>query len=241
MKICIIILVISLFVSIPVFAQDQNFCGTQILYFQTNQSSSPAGYEELINYPSGNPEVSENVSVIDTSGPVLIDNYIIPEGSLEGTTQLRAGLRKYTFYAWVDKDVGETTLNFTAFSRHADGSETEFYSARSPEINGQETSEYNFFYVSTVNLPLSPTDRLGIRVYAQTTSNAEIFVHWVYQGNEHTSHLDSGFFVCEEVTPIPTIPNLPAESGANSFFISLLFGGILLILFVIIVLPLLRL
>lgn len=179
-----------------VSAQTQSWCGIQQLYFQHNATTTPIGYEELINHPSGNAEVIENVSVINTGGPVLIDNYISPVGSFSGTNKLDAGLRRYRVYAYVSSNVGTTQLNFTKFVRHADGSETNIYTALSGDINDLTVTEHDFNHVMTADLPLNSTDRLGIRVSANTTHSSTITVSWVYQGETHTSMLDSGYFEC---------------------------------------------
>jgi hypothetical protein len=180
----------------PVVAQQQSWCGIQTLYFQHNESTSPPGYEELIDYPSGNPEVDESVTVVNTGGLALIDNYIMPEGSMKSTEALLPGLRRYRFYSYVSGASGVTTLNFTAFRRFDNGTEQNFYSARSDDIDALAVTEYDLNYVSQSTLQINPTDRLGIRVYASTTHSAPITVHWVYQGTAHASHFESGYFVC---------------------------------------------
>ena len=207
--ICVLALIWVLVCGSFVYAQPQrqSVCGVQTLYFQHNESTSPPGYEELINYPSGNPEVDENITIKNTDGLVLIDNYIMPEGSLSGTTALLDGLRRYRFYSYVDGASGVTTLNFTAFRRYADGTEQNFYSAQSEDINSLTVLEYDLNYVSQNVLYLNPTDRLGIRVYGMTTHSAPIKLHWVYQGASHASHFESGYFVC----PTPEAVGLYTE------------------------------
>lgn len=181
----------------------QSWCGIQTLYFQHNETTTPAGYEELINYPSGNAEVDENVTVINTGGPVLIDNYIMPENALLHTSSLLMGLRTYRIYTYVDGASGVTQLNFTAFRRFANGTEQNFYTAMSGDINDLSVTEYTFNYASQATLSLNPTDRLGIRVSANTSHSAPIKVHFVYQGTSHASNFMSGFFVCEDSTVVP--------------------------------------
>lgn len=210
MKKLLFVFIIALLSLSCVVCANQPWCGTQQLYFQHNSSISPAGYEELINFPSGNPEIIENVSVIGTGGPVLIDNYISPIGSMNGVTTLDAGLRRYRIYAYVSGASGVTQLNFTKFVRHADGSETNIYTALSGDIDALSVAERDFSFVMTSDLSLNSTDRLGIRVSANTTHSAPIFVYWVYQGATHTSMLDSGFFVC------PGAPTNYNESYAYS-------------------------
>jgi len=181
-----------------VSGQGQSWCGGQTLYFQNNPTTTPAGYEELINYPSGNPEIDESVSVTASTGPKLIDNYIAPEGSMEDVVGLLQGLRRYRYYAYVDSSVGTTQLNFTAFKRFANGTETNFYTAMSGDIDSLTVAEYDLNYVSQKNLVITPTDRIGIRVTANTSHSSPITVHWVYQGSLHTSHVESGYFMCKE-------------------------------------------
>ena len=201
MKRLLLLVAILLIVS-PSVAQ-QSWCGIQTLYFQHNATTTPAGYEELINYPSGNAEVIENVTVINTGGPVLIDNYIIPVGSLTNTYELLQGLRRYRFYAYVSSAVGVTRFNFTAFRRFANGTEQNFYTGLSEDIDALSVTEYDFNYVSQANLALNPTDRLGIRVSANTSHSSNIQAYWVYQGTAHASHFESGYFVCEPSATVP--------------------------------------
>jgi len=53
------------------------------------------------------------------------------------------------------------------------------------------------------------TDRLGVNVYAVTDHSSNVVVNFVYQGIDHASYVDSGYFDCTApVTPI--IPNFPA-------------------------------
>jgi len=55
------------------------------------------------------------------------------------------------------------------------------------------------------------TDRLGVNVYAVTDHSSNVVVNFVYQGIDHASYVDSGYFDC--IAPVnPTIPNLPATS-----------------------------
>lgn len=206
----------------PVAAQGQSWCGIQTLYFQHNESTSPAGYEELINYPSGNSEVDESVSVINTGGPILIDNYIMPDGALLETTGLLEGLRRYTIYSYVSSNVGTTQLNFTAFRRFSNGTEQNFYTAMSGDIDALSVTEYTVNYVSQVPLALNPTDRLGIRVSANTSHSSPIIVHWVYQGTSHASNFMSGYFVCEEPTAIQNITYTQSENNATPLNVALL-------------------
>jgi hypothetical protein len=208
--------------SITVTAQTQSWCGIQTLYFQHNASTSPVGYEELINYPSGNTEVDEQITVTNTGGPVLIDNYIMPEESLTTTTMLDRGLRVYRYYSYVSSATGITQLNFTAFKRFANGTEINFYTAMSGDIDGLTVSEYTFNYVSQLPVKINSTDRLGIRVTANTSHSSPIVIHWVYQGSLHTSNFESGYFECSEIPTVRVIPNSPVNNIPVPVWIPLL-------------------
>lgn len=189
---------VLIMLAIPVLAQGP-VCGSQMLYFQHNESTSPPGYEELINYPSGNAQVDENITIKNTDGPVLIDAYIMPEGSLHDATMLLRGLRTFTTYHYVDSASGTTQINFTAFQRFSNGTEIVFYSQLTDDINSLTPTDYVTYRVSQQDLKLSPSDRLGIKVYGQTTHSAPVKLYFVYQGTTNTSHFMSGFFECPDI------------------------------------------
>lgn len=220
--VCLVILVL---LTAPVVAQGP-VCGSQTLYFQHQNAPDIPGYEELINYPSGNAQEDENVTIKNTDGPVLIDAYIMPAGSLSQATMLLKGLRVFTTYHYVDGASGTTQINFTAFQRFQNGTEVVFYSQLSDDINSLVPTDYTTYRVSQQDLKLNPTDRLGIKVYGQTTHSAPITLHFIYQGTTNTSHFESGFFECPETVGQPDEgPALPILCG--------LVGGLLAALFLI--------
>ena len=177
------------------------YCGQQRLYFEHN-SSDIVGYESLSVYPYGSNEIDESVTVNSGLGWVLIDPYITPSGSFFETTSILAGLRRFRTYAHVSGASGTTVLNFTAFIRHINGTETRIYSAESEDINALTVTEYLTSVVTTDNVALQPTDREVIKVYAKTTLPSNIVVHWVYQGSAHFSHLETGYFECLQASTL---------------------------------------
>lgn len=196
MKSKIIILFLLFLLVVPANAQ---WCGIQTLYFQNAPSADIIGYEQLINYPSGKNETDETVTVQLSSGPVLIDTYISPQG-LPDVESIERGLRRYRTFSYVDSASGVTRLNFTPFVRYANGTELNLYTVMSDDINDLTVNEYLTSYVSPTNLELGPTNRLGIRVTANTTHPAPIILHWVYEGTYHYSSVESGYFNCVEDT-----------------------------------------
>ncbi len=201
MKNKIIILFLLFLLVAPASAQSSaQWCGIQTLFFQNAPSPDITGYEQLINYPSGAPEIDENITVQSTMGTVLLDTYISPPGSPDVDVLLK-GLRRYRTFSYVNSASGTTRLNFTPFVRYANGTERNLYTVMSDDINDLTVNEYLTSYVSPVDLDLSPmTTRLGIRVSANTTHPSPIIVHWVYEGTYHYSSVESGFFVCNDTT-----------------------------------------
>lgn len=219
MKLLVSLLVSTIFVIGIVGAQGP-VCGGQTLYFQHQNSPDIPGYEELINYPSGNAQEDENITIKNTDGPVLIDAYIMPAGSLSQATLLLKGLRVFTTYHYVDGASGTTQINFTAFQRFENGTEVVFYSQLTDDINSLTATDYTTYRVSQQDLILNPTDRLGIKVYGQTTHSAPVKLHFVYQGTTNTSHFESGFFEC------PVYQN-DQSSYAPSAIMFALIGGLI--------------
>ena len=209
MRYAVIILLLVLLLFSPVTAQ-VNWCDqVNTLYFQHSTSTDIPGYEELRNYPSGAIESDENVTVTAASGLVLIDKYITPLGE-PGITAFEPGLRRYRTYHYVDKTIGTTRFLYSPFLRHADGTETVLYNVLTEDVNAVNPTEYLTSYVIANKTEVLPTDRIGISVYVNTTSAAEVYAHFIYEGALHHSHIEAGYYSCETPTPAPTIPNLPA-------------------------------
>lgn len=169
------------------------WCGLQDIFFQ-HDGSDIAGYENWINYPSGNTEVDESVTLTNSSW-VLIDSYATPP-NLPNINLIQAGLRTYYLYAYVSTTAGTNTLNVTVFKRNISGGETRLYSVETGDIEAATTTLYTIPYASATNLTLDATDRLVAKVYAKKTTAGDVTIHWVYQGTSHASYVRSGFFVC---------------------------------------------
>lgn len=186
-------------------AQEQPWCGITTLYFQQNTTgASLPGYEELINRPSGNTEIDESLTISSANSWVEFDRYMTPEFALDGTAEDLEGLRRYRFYSYVSSNVGTTQLNFTPYIYRNGALIDKFYSAESEDINSLTVNEYLLSHVSNTSWYFQKGDRIVIIVSAKTTQPAPITVHWVYQGATHTSHVESGYFVCEESTDYTT-------------------------------------
>ena len=202
----ILVLIICI---IPVTAQ-QPWCEINRIWFQHNESPDITGYETWINYPSGGPEIIENVSIRNIDGYTKIDTYISPPGAPAAYAILK-GLRTYHGFFYVSVNVGTTKIRYEPFVKKANGTEVILYQLDTADIDSLEVTEVVTNYASTVDLDMDPTDRLGVNVYAVTDHSSNVVVNFVYQGIDHASYVDSGYFDC--TPPVtPTIPNLPATS-----------------------------
>ena len=198
MRAYLFLLVSLIAISTLVSAQTQPVCGQQTLYFEHNKTLDLPNYEWLLNYPSGEAQVDESITITNANGPVLIDAYIMPIGSLDDAHVLMKGLRVFRSFHYVSTAVGESRFNFTAFQRFENGTEVVFYSQLTDDINSLTAADYTTYRVSQEDLQLSPTDRLGIKVYGQTTHSSPVTMHFLYQGTTNTSHFESGYFECPE-------------------------------------------
>jgi hypothetical protein len=80
---------------------------------------------------------------------------------------------------------------FKVYNRTAGGAETLQFSATSGDINALVATEYLTSYVQTSNINMPSTDTIVIKVYGQSTHPSDIDLHFVYQGSEHTSHVQT--------------------------------------------------
>lgn len=214
---------------VPVSAQ-QPWCEINRIWFQHNQTPDITGYETWVNYPSGDIEIDENVSVKNTDGFVKIDTYITPLNQPKAYTILK-GLRTYHGFFYVSTNVGITKIRYETFVRKINGTETILYQLDTVDINDLTVKEIVTNYASPTDLDMDVTDRLGVNVYAFTDHSSPVVVHFVYQGIDHASYVDSGYFDCTAPTT-QEIPNLPAKEP--SFFgEQIIVGGGLIALFLI--------
>lgn len=200
----------------------QQWCGAQDLFFDHDQSSDPLGYEQLLNFPDGNPEVDENVTLRDTFGYVPIDQYITPIG-LPNINLIEYGAWRFRTYDYVSTTVGNTTLNFTVYKYdQTTALQTYLFSIESADINDLTVTEILTGYASSTNFTLLSTDRLVIKVSGKTDHSSNVFLHFVYQGFSHASHVNPAYFICPIVptptpTPIPTPTTIGPEPTRSTF------------------------
>lgn len=139
------------------------------LYF-TNKDSDVSGYKQI--------EYTFEPTLTELSGSVtneekLLRTYLYPLAI--SRTVIDAGLWVAGFNVKVDKATGVTQLKFEAFLRHSDDTETTLFSAYSTEINN---TDYELIRNESAQGAFSclTTDRFGCRIYAKTTSLAEVII-----------------------------------------------------------------
>lgn len=139
------------------------------LYF-TTIDSDVAGYKK-ISYTHEETETILTAQV--TNEEKLIRSYLY-DGAI-GTTVIDGGRWVVSYYAKVNITAGTTTLNVETFVRHADNSETTLFKSDGIDIN---SANYILIRADTIQpaFTVVATDRLGIRVYAETTSLATITI-----------------------------------------------------------------
>jgi hypothetical protein len=201
-----------------------DYCGIQFLYFQDNADTSPSGYNELVNYPSGNTEVDKNITIKESDGPTFIGEYIMPVGSMKNTIGLTKGLRQYTTFHYVSTEEGNTYVNFTAFRRYSNGTESNFYSVLTDDIDALVSTGYTTHYAQPISLEIEPTAQLGVRVYGQTDHPSPVTVHFVYQGSTNVSYFQTGYFVC---TVQETAGVTPEDRASELGIVFGILGGLL--------------
>ena len=115
----------------------------------------------------------KTITVSSGTGAVLSEVYLFP--SQVGVTNIDSGFWNFNIYAKVSNATGVTRFKLEQFKRHANGTEEVQFTAYSPELNN---TAYDWVrtQIYEPQLSVDPTDRLGLRVYAETTSGATITV-----------------------------------------------------------------
>lgn len=164
--------------------------GGQILYFRGANSTDPITYEGLIPVPAGATERDETANVGGGAGQVLIDSYITDIG-YPAVTEYPAGLWRFRTFHYVNNAGGNTNAVFKVYNRTSGGTETLLFTVISEDINALVVDEYLTSYVQTAPYPVALTDRIVVKVYGQSDSGSAKVLHWVYEGSNHTSHIQT--------------------------------------------------
>lgn len=140
--------------------------------FFTSIASDVATYKELSYAPEA---TTSYCSTSITNAEALCSTFLYPLGV--GVESLDAGTWEFEFFAKVSGTAGSLTMKAEVFKRSAAGVETTLFSKYSDVINN---TTYKFIPIqyTSVAIPVSSTDRIGVRVYGKNTIAAAITLSW---------------------------------------------------------------
>lgn len=152
------------------------------LYF-TTIDSDVTGYKK-ISYTNEVAETELSGTITSSDGDKLLRTYLFDYGI--STTVVDAGVWIANFRTKVSNATGVTRLKMEVFVYHTDTTETILWSDYSPEINNT-----SYLTIRAENnqpsFSVSTTDRLGVRVYAATSSGSTITIYTIV-GDGHASY-----------------------------------------------------
>lgn len=165
----------------------------KVYEFANQASADIATYYSLKSNANGS-EADLSVSVTNGSGQVLVAAFASNLGSPD-VTYIPAGQWDFDFWSYVSSTSGgSSTLIFNVYTRTSGGTETLLFSTTSSSITSTTVSSYTLTYSYPSDTYIPSTDRIVVKVYAQTTASSSKTVHYVFDGTAHASHLH---------TPIP--------------------------------------
>jgi len=140
------------------------------VYLTTLVSSTVGTYSQI----SYTPEVSTTtLNTVVNNNEVLIEDYIF-DGDVIATI-IPAGVWGFYLNRYVSSASSASSIRFELFTRAAGGAETVLFSVSTKEIDSL-TVDFEEVLTTQPTFNVSTTDRVGIRIYAATTSNSNITV-----------------------------------------------------------------
>lgn len=156
------------------------------LFFHED-ASDLAGHDKLRQAPAGGTEEVDAVTLTAASGHVTISQYITEETGGMGIGRTPAGVWNFSLYAGVSALTGgDSFLHIHAYRRTQAGVETELFSAFKQITTTSVT--LHELDVAQPEHTFAATDRLVIRLHAQTDRVASTTVTFVHEGVERDSH-----------------------------------------------------
>ena len=161
---------------------------TGIIIFFQDLSSNISTYSKLLTSPTAGIENNDFISVSNSNGERLIEAYITDAG-FPGITSLQNGYWEFDIWRYVSSTNGTTNLVFRVYKRTTGGTETEIFNISSSTINDLSITEEIIQYTTTSVVSFNIDDRIVIKVFAKTTNEGNVIVHFIHDGNTHTSHI----------------------------------------------------
>ena len=207
-------------VSIIPLVSAQQWCGVQNLYIQ-DIPSEVGSFNQITNYPSGNPIVDDNVTITSSSGIVPITSYLsVGTFPGEGVT-LYPGLVVFNIYDYAISQPSYLSINVSKYNVLT-GNESPYYNLSSIAISANVSTKDQTYHVSITPTTFDANERLLVRVGAYTTSPTATTIHFLNQGNTPT-YIQSGYFNCpEQPTDYSTEATAAAFGAVGSFMLVLL-------------------
>jgi hypothetical protein len=166
--------------------------GSGVDFFYVDSASDIGGYNILSKVPDAGAEQDD--SAVVNNNKVLIESYISPAGGLGGS-QIDAGVWTFDAWGYVSSTVGVSILVFDVYKRTAAGAETLLFSLNSLEINSTSIIDISPNPSVQQAFAINATDRLLVKVSAQTDAVTDKTVHFIHGGTTHYSHFNTPLVV----------------------------------------------
>ena len=153
----------------------------RIWYF-ADLLSDISGYETLQpDTPDADPQEDLTAVVINTGGQVLIIDSATAAGD-PGLTEIPPGEYEFRFWGYVSDIAGSTNLVFKVYKRNTGGTETLLFEVDGPEMNATSSNFYTALTIAVSPIAIDETDRIVVKVYAETTNTSNVTAHFLHSG-----------------------------------------------------------
>jgi hypothetical protein len=156
-------------------------------FFPIEIASDIPGFLSLVRQPSFGPEEDDSVTIDVTDGQVLIDTPYLTVPNDPGETSI-SGIWLLNMWRSCDT-LSVANLIYKFYSRTSVGVESLILEATGSTIN-DTNPEYEFGAAPTPTpIPINLTDRIVLKVYAETSSAVPVTVHFYHDGTAHASYI----------------------------------------------------
>jgi hypothetical protein len=191
------------------------------IYYSNADSTTVTGYKKLSYEDDATATILETVV---NDNEVLIDEFISDSEVI--ANKLPSGVWSFNTYCKVSQSNAITKIRFEVFKRTSSDVETVLFSLDTIELNNN-TFEMIQTQSSKPSYEIDPTDRLGVKVYANTTRTSNVTVSFEI-GNGNASYVNAPLQIRhsqlrgtgdDDLHPINSITNLQSEldSKEDSF------------------------
>jgi len=158
-------------------------------YYLHAEYSDIIDYRMLLDEPSNDDESYVETVVSVTDGEVLASSHVTASG-VPGVTHIVSGMWVWTLWADVNSvSQGPHYLRAKWYRREQDGTE-HFLFAQQQEITSTIPAKY---YVETAasGIIMQETDRLVLKIYAETAANSDRRIRYYLEGTEHATRYET--------------------------------------------------